>query len=291
MHIKTYNEIKNLSGYIGIHAKLENNRNGLPFVNSDILYSELARVSKPLFLNDDNIPCYQLIHLGGAFLSNEKYLTDVIVDENAWIIVTSQAANKVNETKEFDDPSTYNLNLEIKKNATLEFINDAIILYPKSRYIQNVFINIEKTGSLIYTDIISPGYSQSKTKYQYDEMLLNLEIKYDSKMVLYDKLYFAPSIDHPNQLAVMNNFQRCGTMILINECFHKDTANELTSLVNDFSWDFHYEIGVSEFSTNCIGIRILADQTYEIEKIFKLIHDHIRINYLNKKPLNLRKQP
>lgn len=291
MEIKQYKEIKHLSGYIGIHSKICKNRQGDSFVNSDIIYSELARVSKAIYLNNDMIPCYQLIHLGGAFLSNEKYQTDIIVDNNAEIIVTSQSANKVNVTKPDDDPSTYNLNIEIKENASLEFINDAIILYPNAKYYQYSCINMTKTSNLIYTDIISPGYSTSEQKYKYDEMFLKLEITFDNKLVLYDKLYFEPKKIHPNELLSMNNFDRCGTMILINNKYNSSTILELHNEIKSNDLNFKYDLGISEFSPNCIGIRVLSNETFQIEKIFKIIHDYIRVKYLNKEILNLRKQP
>lgn len=286
MKIKTYQDVKNLSGYTGIYSYLKDNK-----VTSDIFFTELARVSKALFLNDDNIPCYQLIHLGGAFLTGEKYETDVIIEDNTHIILTSQSATKVNRTKPEDEPTKYNINIKLNNNSTIEFINDSIILYPEARYNQSNNFILTNTSTLIYYDIFSDGYSgHSPEKYLYDELFLNTQIFIDDKLILLDKLYFNPKLQPPNSEGIMNGFERCGNFLFISPLISNQTSQEIYDLVNNTKFKFKFEIGVSEFYNKSIGIRIIANETFEIQEIFTLIHNFIRKNYLHLESLKLRKE-
>lgn len=288
MEIKKFDDVKKYSGYIGINSCIKNDSNT---VTSDIFYTELARVSKAIYLNNDNIPCYQLIHLGGAFLSGEKYLTDVNVDSNTHIILTSQAATKVNRTKTEDEPTSYDLNVELKENATLEFINDSIILYPQSRYEQRNNFYLEDSSTLIYNDIISPGYSgESHEKYLYDELFLLTKIYRNNTLILYDKLYYNPKIQNPNNYGIMNGYERCGNFLFISPHVNHNTSQEIIDLINSHKFGYNFEFGVSEFEVNALGIRVLANETFEILKIFQLIHNYIRSKYFGLDSLNLRKE-
>ncbi len=291
MKLKKYSEYKDLDGYIGISSLAKKDYQNNIFIESDIIFNELSYVSRPLYLDDDKVPCYQLIHKGGAFLSSEKFQNDVIVNKLAHIIITSQSASKVHLTKNDDEPTSFNLNVKINNRGILEYINDSLILFPRAKFYQYNTFNVHKTGWLIYSDIVSIGYNEHSQMHEYTEMLLRTKIFYDNKLVLFDNLFFEPQKQDPNQFYILNNFERHGSMFLINENLNQQTVDQICELTSKDKFNFDYDLGISLFSNGCIGIRMLANQTYEIEYVFSIIHNFIRKCYLNKNELNLRKQP
>ena len=291
MNLLEIAQTKSYAGYIGIEVQKKVKATGQEYASTDIRYTDLSRVSKPLYL-DNNIPTpmFHMIHMGGGFMGGETYRTDLIVKDNSSAIFTSQSASKIYKVKNPGEPAIYEINLEAGENSIVEFINDAVILYPNAEYNQFNIFNLKGTSNLFYSEIFSPGYSPDGKKYMYTEMWLNTKIYVDGKLLLFDNLNFQPQLENPGQFGIMDGFDRCGTSFFVGPIFNERMVEEIRELVASLHSNIKHEIGISCFANNAIGVRVLANETYEIEKIFKTIHNHLRKVTLGLGELHLRKQ-
>ncbi|GAA5414515.1 urease accessory protein UreD [Ureaplasma ceti] len=282
---------REFEGYIGIeiekrYKKLTNE----PYTSSDIRYTELSRTSKALYLKkDDPTPLFHLLHMGGGFIGGEKFRTDIIVKDNTHGIFTSQSAAKIYKVKEKGVPSFYWVNVEIGENSTMEFINDSVILYPTAEYLQYNVFNLRSTSTFFYSEVFSPGYAQNGGKYEYTEMLLNTKLYIDGRLALFDNLDFEPKSNDPSKFGVMDGYDRCGTAFYISPKITEDLAEELRTLVKEQCSDIDHELGISNFISTGVGVRVLANETYEIQRILMLIHNYLRDKILGLENLDLRK--
>lgn len=287
----TEEQYAHLDGYIYISSEKRKDESGNDYISNDFFYTELCRTSRPLYLeNDTDMPYFQILHLGGGFKANEVFQSDLVVCDNSKAIYTSQAATKVYKDADNEGPSRYYVNLSIGNNAYCEYINDSVILYKDARFIQENKFYLTNSSSLYYSEIFSPGYSPDQTKYRYHLMHLNTCLYMDDKLLVYDNLVFEPSICDPSQFGIMDNIDRCGTCYLFNPNINETHLDDIRKLVKENFTDFPYQIGTSTFDKNGIGIRILANETFQIEKIFSAINTYFRKTFFNMGPLNLRKQ-
>lgn len=283
--------IHNLTAYIFVQVQKRFDENNQPYIFNDFYYTDLCRTSKPLYLEKDNLrPYYHLLHLGGGMMHDEKYQTDLIVHDNSSAIFTSQSATKVYKWVEGHEPTAYTVNLEVGKNAMAEYINDSVILYNNSKFIQTNNFYITDSSTLLYSEIFSPGYGENGKKYIYNLMSLKTKIFYNGKILVYDNLVYQPKKEDPSVYGIMDGYDRCGTAIYFSPVFTQKHVEEIRAMLKEQFNDPKYHFGVSSFDKPSIAVRILADETYEIERVFKTLHSYVREKILNLPAINLRKQ-
>lgn len=285
-------EFKKYEGYIGIDiTKRYSAEKQKEYTASDIRYSELARVSRPVYLNNqDPTPLFVLFHLGGGFIGGEDYKTDIIVRENTHGIFTSQSASKVYVVRKAGEPSRYFINIDLKDNAFMEYVNDSLILYPQAEYHQFNEFRLKSTSSLFYSEVFSPGYGVGGAKYQYTEMWLKSKIYIDDKLVLFDNLNFQPKLESPEAFGTLDGFDRCGTAFYISPKITESLADEIRHLITSAKFDFKFEFGISNFIEHGLGLRVLANEFFEVQMIISMVHNYLREHLFGLEPLNLRKK-
>lgn len=282
---------KNIDGYLYVKTELRQDNNNQKYVNNDFWYTGLSRISKPLTLEDQiYTPYFQILLLGGGLKAKERFRTDVIVGNNSSAIFSSQSATKVYKDEYGDGPANYEVNFQIGSDSFVEYINDSVILYKDAKFKQVTNFYLSKSTTLFYSEFFSPGYSPDATKYAYNSMWLKTNIYVDDKLFVYDNLLFEPHEEDPRQFGIMDNYDRCGTCFIVSDKLEEKHIEEIRKIVHEEFIDIDHKIGISLFEANGLGIRILANQAYEIEKIVLRINEYIRKEFFNLGKLSLRKQ-
>lgn len=290
MQLLDSKQAKPYAGYIGVEVETKQKADGRWYPATDIRYTELARVSRPLLLDpQDPRPLFHLFNMGGGFMGGESYRCDLIVRDNTTAIFTSQSASKIFKVQKPGEAAKNFINLEVGANSVVEYINDSVILYPTAEYQQMNEFHLRDSSTFFYSEIFSPGYSSDGQKYQYTQMWLNTKIYVEDKILLFDNLIFEPQKEYPAIFGVMDGFDRCGSAFFIGQQINEHLAEELRSLVHEEFSDIHHELGISCFAEHAIGVRVLANEVYEIEKITMRIHNYLRQKLLHLAPLDLRK--
>lgn len=280
-----------LAGYIYISVQKGINEEQMIAPKSDYFFTKLGRCSAPLFLEDEkNRPYFQLLHLGGGIMQNESFQTDISVGDDSQTIITSQSATKIYKCEKDNEKALYKVNVEVGKNSMLEFYNDSIILHEDAKYFQENIINLQKSSNFIFNEIFSSGYSEKDDNHPYDLMHLKTELYVDSELEVFDNLILEPKKEDPNEFGVLNGFKRCGTGFYFSEKITTQHIEELKKEVNSFIKNTDTRVGISAFEASGFGLRILSNETYEVEDVFKLINNYVRKNVFSLNELLLRKQ-
>lgn len=104
---------------------------------------------------DDSENYIKLLNIGEGIFPKDRIKLYFNL-ENSNLILTSESATKIYPSqKEF---ALNSINIKLK-NSNLEFINDELILFKDSRYIQLFRLSFDEKSTFFYVDILSRGRS------------------------------------------------------------------------------------------------------------------------------------
>ena len=273
-----------MSNWTGV-LDLNMEKRGERTVARDVYFHGAFKVMRPIYHEKNNYPCYYLLNPGGGYLDGDRYRMNINLDEGSELTLTTQSSTKVYKTpnKEAYQENTFNL----KKYSYLEYIPDALIAYKDAKYLQKNRINMEKGSTLIYSDILTPGWSPEGDHFSYEEIRLKTEIYMERELVLYDHILLEPKSQDILGLGHMEGYTHLGSLIVISDKTDSDLLDEIYEEIKKEDGDFSF--GISELEIKGFTLRIMANYTQVIERIIHRCHEIISDRWYNKKPSFLRK--
>lgn len=254
-------------------------------VTKTVYFQGALKVLRPNYLDNTGQACFFIVNPGGGYVGGDRYRIEVTLEEQAELILTTQSATKVYRTP--TAPVLQETEFILKKGSVLEYIPDPLIAYRDARYNQNTVIRMEKGSTLVYTDILTPGWSPDGKWFKYDHLRLKNEIYMEDQLIAFDHLKLQPSDSQVDDIGFMENYTHLGSMIVVDvRCttsFLNQLYEELESHIEDC------KIGMSMLHESGFTIRILASSTQRIEELLALCTSFIRREWFSKKPLALRK--
>lgn len=248
-------------------------------VNGRMLFEEsyvrgAFKLGKPVW--QGGIPLYYLLHIGGGYVSGDTYTQQIELLENTRLYLTTQAATKVYKGT---IPAVVSTNIKLGEHSHLSLLQDPLILYEHATFHQTTTIELAKTSTLYYSEIITPGWSPSKELFTYKELYTEMAIRRDGKLFYLDRLSWQKG---QQQLLQLGDYTHYGTLICIEqlpETFY-DQLHDITHP--------HCEMGYSQLNKAGFVLKIAAKETQHIENIFQRIHDLLTLTK-HEQPLRLRK--
>lgn len=273
-----------MGDWTGILRLEAENRKGKT-VAKNVYFQGAFKVMRPIYHSDSGQVCYYILNPGGGYVNGDRYRMQISLREKAKLTLTTQSATKVYKT-----PTTYayqETEFFLKEGSYLEYISDPLIAYRHARYKQKNVIYMDKGASLLYSDIITPGWSPDGERFSYDMVQLKNEIYMDNELVVYDHIKLNPSVQDIEGLGFMEGFSHLGSMIVVNE---KVSSDLLDRLYHTVSLHTHNStVGLSLLPVPGFTVRVLANSTQLIEKIFAECHQIISQEWFNTNPSSLRK--
>lgn len=245
-----------------------------------------AKLSPAVYLDDNGIPCYYLIQLGGGYIEGEYYETDILLEENAQAILSTQASNKVYKS-ENNIPSKQYTKIKLEKNSLLEFINDSVILYKDAVYEQKTDIYLDEDSTLIYSDGITAGWSPDGKLFQYSETKIKTDVYLNNELIYLDNLKITPKDYDVQSLGILEEYKNFGTMIVIDKRVNKELIAILRKVARENNLDVKF--GISLLEKNGFIVRVLGNLTQDIQKTMMSIHNYLRKEFFGFDELDLRK--
>ena len=175
----------------------------------------------------------------------------------------------------------------LKAGSYLEYIPDPLIAYRHARYKQKNVIQMEKGATFLYSDIITPGWSPDGERFSYEGLQLIKEIYMDHELVAYDHIKLNPGVQNVETLGFMEGFSHLGSMIVVGEQTSPEILDRLYQMINPITTS--YKVGISLLPVKGFTVRVLANSTQEIERIFTKIHHMISQEWFQTNPSFLRK--
>ncbi|MGX9134238.1 urease accessory protein UreD [Rummeliibacillus sp. JY-2-4R] len=254
-------------------------------IASDVYFQGAFKVMRPVYHDDSGQACYYILNPGGGYLDGDRYQIITTLKNQARLTLTTQSATKIYKT-----PHTHayqEAEFHLKEGSYLEYIPDPLIGYQHARYKQKNVIYMEKGCSLLYSDIITPGWSPDGNKFSYDMLQLINEIYMENQLVVYDHIRLNPSVQNMEGLGLMEGYSHLGSMIVIDEKVNDLLLDRLHQSLSDNTSDFR--MGISLLPIPGFTVRVLANKTQTIESIFSKFHTILSQEWFDKRPSFLRK--
>lgn len=254
-------------------------------VAKNVYFQGALKVMRPVYHDNSGQVCYYILNPGGGYLGGDRYHMSVLLENHARLTLTTQSATKVYRT-----PQTYayqETEIFLKKGSYLEFIPDPLIAYQQAKYKQKNIFRVEKGATLLYSDIITPGWSPDGKRFSYEGLQLVNEIYMEDELVAYDHIKLNPNMQNIEKLGIMEGFSHLGSMMVVGE----QTSHELLDRIYEMlhSSTNVSKIGLSLLPVKGFTIRVLANSTQEIERMFMQVQHMISTEWFQKKPSFLRK--
>lgn len=273
-----------MSKWTGILEMDMENRQGRT-VADNVYFQGAFKVMRPVYLNNYNYPCYYLLNPGGGYLDGDTYRMKVTLQEEAQLTLTTQSSTKVYKT-----PKSYayqETEFHLKKDSYLEYLPDALIAYKDAKYVQKNIVYMEQGATLLYSDIVTPGWSPEGSKFSYDTLRLKSEIYMDNELVVFDHVKLQPENQNMTGLGFMEGYTHLGSFIVIGEKTDDTLLDRLYETIKEETGDF--EFGISKLTLPGFTLRIMANKTQVIERIITSCHAVISEEWNQMKPSFLRK--
>ncbi|MGE7761160.1 urease accessory protein UreD [Peribacillus sp. NPDC097895] len=267
------------TGSIRLKAILKNDRT----IVKDSYYDGAFKLSRPVFL-DELAPTYFLIHVGGGYVGGDRYHQHFCLEEGSTMTLTTQSATKVFKT--MGEPAKQETEIVLKKGSFLTYVQDPIIAYESARYIQDTTIHMDSGAGVLLTEIFTPGWSESMTEFTYDWIRPKMNVFLDGKRLIMDNLILNPS-DAMGSVLLLEGYSHFGSFLLIHEGVDGEIMAELDEMLS--SLRPNVRIGFSRLPIRGLMLRVLANQTQQIEKVFSVCEDLFRRRVLREDAIFYRK--
>lgn len=273
-----------MSDWTGILQLEAEQRHGRT-VARNVYFQGAFKVMRPIYLDHSGQACYYILNPGGGYLDGDRYRMKITLAEQAQLTLTTQSATKIYKTPK--QPAYQEVDISLKKGSYLEYIADPIIGYQAARYKQNTVIRMERGADLLYSDIITPGWSPDGAKFSYDWIQLVNKVYMDDELVVYDHLKLNPLEQEMSSLGMLEGYSHLGSMMVISE---QVTQLVLEQLYEELcAMDEDCRIGVSLLPVQGFVLRVMASSTQIVERIHSRCHHSICQTLFHRTPQFLRK--
>ncbi|UJL46982.1 urease accessory protein UreD [Virgibacillus sp. NKC19-16] len=272
-----------MSDWTGILELDAEDRQGRTVANN-VYFRGAFKVMRPVYLHQSQ-PCYYILNPGGGYLDGDTYRMKVSLRENAKLTLTTQSATKVYKTP--NSHAYQETELFLGKGSYLEYLPDPLIAYKDARYHQKNIVHMEKGATLLYSDILTPGWSPEGERFSYDTLRLVNEIYMEDELVAFDHIKLTPKAQHMNGLGIMEGYTHLGSFFVVGEQVNADLVDQLYETINRQEGDF--KAGISKLVVPGFTIRVMANKTQVVESIFTACHNVISEAWFQSKPSFLRK--
>jgi urease accessory protein len=243
------------------------------FTNDRFSLDKLCLPSRHYYFNDQE-NYIKLLNIGEGIFPKDRVKTDFTLS-NSNLIITTESATKIYPSKKEYGINSIYIDL---KNSNLEFINDELILYKDSRYIQTFRLNFDEESTFFYTDILTDG--RSFENFNFSSMLIKNSF-YENK-----KLEYLEKFDVTGN-SLKNYIKRKSSQNQIFAKMYIKTKN------NDEFLNLLHSNEFESFTYSCekriiIGV-ISSNSMYELKNSMFCVWELYRKN-LNKKAFVLGKQ-
>ncbi|MGZ4161183.1 MAG: urease accessory protein UreD [Neobacillus sp.] len=247
-------------------------------------YSEGAlKITRPVYLTGSGEAYLYVMNPGGGFLDGDTYRMDIYLEEGAEAAVTTQSSTKIYKTR--NRPAFQEMEIFLKKGSVFEYLPDPIIAYQNARFKQQTVIRMEHGASLIFTDILTPGWAPDGTLFRYDLLQSKLEVYLEDHLILFDHIKIEPDKEITG-IGYMEGYTHFGTMLVIDNRVNRLFLEDISTMFQSLS---ACRVGLSRLSVPGFALRVLGNTTQEVENILNLCHESIRGKLFEKEPVFLRK--
>ncbi len=211
----------------------------------------------------------------GGVVQYDRYAIGITLEENAHALVTTVAATKVYRMP--DGKAVQQITIYVGKNAILEFVPDALILFRDSDFEQRITIQLDEGAVCLFQDSIMGGRVAHHDEFLKFRRIQNqIEIRDADGLLVYDAMRFSPSDGDRTRIGLVDGYTCWGGAYIVGDLsrLNVDRA-EFCQLVNANQQQSVLS-SISELHRNGFAYRVLTDRLEFMEQSLEGIRSQLR---------------
>jgi urease accessory protein len=238
-------------------------------------YSRVPLFTQRALYLEDSLPSMAYIYIispSGGILQGDRYRMDISLKNKACAHITTQGATRIYRMER--NYATQIVNVVVDDGSYLEFVPDQIIPFRDSRFYQTVNLKVHDTGTMIYSEIITPGRVASGESFQYDICYMKVLAKnQNDTMRFMDVAILEPKKKDMKTLGILGAYDVVGSTYILTRAGHlKQLKDEINSALQRLT---HISGGASILPYNSgVIVRVLGNVVNDLRN---MIYEVIRI--------------
>jgi urease accessory protein len=241
-------------------------------------------LSKPYWDPDAGVLLVQVVNPTAGILSGDRLESDVAVDPEAALHVTTPSASRVFQMRERG--AECHQVFKVGKGGWLDVMPEPLVPHRGSRYRQVTTVEVDAGGMLFFVDQLMPGRVAHGEAWQWEQLCLDLSVRYAGSLVLRERLnQSGPELGELANLAGADSRACFANAILIGDSGGENSPwrQDLHALHRDGCW-----IGVSALRQGGWTIRLIARDNLQLRDRLRAVR-RILANYFPKLRCDARK--
>jgi urease accessory protein len=224
-------------GKIGaLVLKLEQNSETGKTVLKDLFSMVPLFVQKALYL-EESLPSMAYVYImspSGGILQGDRYRIDLTLSNKAQAHITTQGATRIYRME--GNYATQIINISVDENCYLEYIPDQIIPYRDCRFYQIVNAKIHDKGTLVYSEMLTPGRVASGESFQYDIVYMTTQAEnQEGKLRFTDVYILEPKKVDLRVVGILGEYNVVGSLyVLTKNSDTKQLIQEINNILSKF---------------------------------------------------------
>ena len=225
----------------------------------------------------------QVVNPCGGLFAGDTADIEVTLQPGAHVYLTTQAATKVYPAAH-SGVTRQRIRLRVAQAAILEYFPLPLIPFAHARYVQEVAIQVDRSGVCLMADVLAPGRIARGEQFAYDTVRSRVEGWVADRLALFEQIILEPRKRSSEGAGLLEGRAYLATLYAL-------TAQPLEPWVPQWNRQLmlHYgeRIGISALAYGGLVVRLLGRTSQEVLRRLDEVHRLIREQGLGLPPLHV----
>lgn len=158
-----------------------------------------------------------LLNPTGGVLGGDHLLTDIVLEENAHVCLTTPSATRVYRTAEH--PAILETVIRVGENATLEYLPDHVIPHAGSSLRQSLRVEMTRGSCAILLDSMTSGRVAHGERWNFEEIDSRTEVLSSGRPAYINRTRIMPAVKRPDEPGLMEGFDYMTCLCVFADAF------------------------------------------------------------------------
>lgn len=247
-------------------------------------YQLPLQILPPYYQDADGTAFLYLLNPSGGVLQNDRLYTDILVEEDSRVCITTPSANKFYKME--DGFAKVENRFHVGRNSVLEYLPEHNVPFAASKVYQESTYYLDREATLIAFDVVTSGRTERGERFAYDIYSSKTKIYVDHKLIAYENGSIEPGKKNHGGVGIFEDHDIYGTVFFYKENLSDLLAEELRSALENCSG---IHAGVSLLNQNLLCVKFLGKTVPEAQKALSAIWGTGRRSLLSKDRVRIRK--
>lgn len=202
------------TAFLQLHFELRNGRTHL--VRN---FSAGQQIVRQVHYMDPELPDLAVVfiqNVSAGVLQGDRVRVEIVVDDGARALITTQAATKVFEMH--SNYASQRLDITVGKGAYAEVMMDPVIPCAGSRLYNEINVTVDPSGVLLYSEHLTPGRVAHGESWQFDHLYTRLRCRRtDGELIAADTNVLTPKVNPVSTPGLFGEYSDMAVLLVVAE--------------------------------------------------------------------------